>query len=263
MSGHAISISRSRLAPKNGASRLAPKNRGASRLAPEGGVALILTLMAMLLVSAFGTAAILATSVESRIAGNFRAGIEIQYAAEAAAERVMADLVTAPDWDPYLRGEAAAPFRDGVPAGVRTLADGTTVNLSAILSLANCGRLTTCSQVEMERVTAERPWGVNNPAWRPYAYGPLSMAGAGSEMTSQAYVVVLVADDPAEDDGDATRDGLRAEDNPGAGTMLVRVEAFGLWGAHRALEFTLSRQPLSEDADAGESVRLVSWRVRS
>ena len=74
-----------------------------------------------------------------------------------------------------------------------------------------------------------RPWGANNPQWRLFAFGRL---------TPGAYVIAWVADDPAENDGDATRDGT-GDDNPGSGILALRAEAFGLEGAHKVLEATV------------------------
>src|SRR6185295_7455772 len=61
---------------------------------------------------------------------------------------------------------------------------------------------------------------------------------------SAFYVVLMVADDPSEDDGLPLQDGL-LEGNPGQGVIALRAEAFGPRGAHKTIEATISR-PLAK-----------------
>ena len=222
----------------------------------EGGAALLVTLAATVFVSAICAALVLATSTESLIAGNFRAGMEAHYAAEAAASRVLAELAAEPDWNPVLSGGAPAVFADGPPSGTRSLPDRSSVNLSQIVSLANCGKLTTCSSADIWRVTAERPWGLNNPQWRLHAYGPLLLASGGL-LTSPLYVTVLVADDPAETDDNPMEDGRIEDGNPGAGVVLLWAEAFGLRGVRHGIRATLART--APDADGRRFTHVVAW----
>ena len=233
-----------RLAISTSATDMARAGRG-----DDQGVAIVITMIATLIVSAIAAALVLATSTESLIAGNFRAALEVQYAADSAAELAIADLVPLADWNPLIAGSIAPMFADGPPSGVRTLADATTIDLSDVVSLANCAKLTPCSAADLQRVTAERPWGVNNPVWRLWSYGPLAAS-------SRAYVVVLVADDPAETDGDPFTDGRVEDDNPGAGVLLVRAEAFGLRGARKGVGLTLARVTLESGA---VQTRVMSW----
>jgi hypothetical protein len=73
-----------------------------------------------------------------------------------------------------------------------------------------------------------------------FAYGPLAALAPGAELPPLEYVVVLVADDPAENDNDPLHDG-RTEANPGTGLLLLRAEAFGPDAAHSAVEATVAR----------------------
>jgi hypothetical protein len=150
--------------------------------------------------------------------------------------RAFADLRTA-DWPLVTAGAARSSFVDGA-AGVRTLADGTPLDVTQIPNLANCAKTTTCSAAEMDATSADRPWGALNPRWQLYAYAPLRNVSA--DLVSPYYVVVLVADDRA---------------NSVPGWLLVRAEAFGARGAHRAVEATVARDILAPPA-----LRLVSWR---
>lgn len=221
----------------------------------ERGVALVVCTLAMVLVMALGVALVIATSTEVQIAANFRTSYEGVYAAGAALERALADLRSLADWNPVLDGSVRSGFADGPPTGVRLLPDGSTIDLAQLVNLANCARFTLCTDGQMDAVTAERPWGANNPRWRPYAYGSVgTLANTASAFApSRYYAVVLVADDPAENDGDPLKDGGDAA-NLGRGTLLLRGESFGPRGMHRGIEATIAR--------GVHGLRVLTWRER-
>jgi len=216
----------------------------------DRGLALIVVLLAMVLLSALGVALVLATSAETRIAANFRNAQETLYAAEAAADRALDDLALVADWSALLGGGVLSSFVDGSPGGVRQLDDGTLVNLAEVVTLANCQRTVACSNADMDAVTDDRPWGPNNPRWTLFGFGPLrALLPAGARPTSQ-YVVVMAGDDPGEADNDPSRDGVAG--TSGAGIVALRAEAFGLGGAHKVVELTVIR--------GASAVRVLSWR---
>ena len=214
----------------------------------EKGAALVVALMVMLLMAALGAALVLTSSTDTLIADGFRTAEEGLAAADAAAGRARHDLSTVADWSALLGGAALSTFVDGDPTGTRTLADGTLIDLAKIVSLANCQKSTPCSTAEMDEATPDRPWGANNPRWRLFAYGSLNELFPTSQFVSPFYVVVMLGDDPAENDADPLQDG-QGPDNPGSGLLLLRAEAFGPQGAHRAVELTLAR-----------TVRIAAWR---
>ena len=216
---------------------------GDRSLRSENGIALIIALMAMLFMMALGSALMLSTTTETKIANNFRNSSEALYAADAGLERSMDDLLTIPDWNSMLNGTATSAFIDGAP-GDRVLADGSTVNLSQILAYANCQK-TSCSSADYIEVTNERPWGANNPRWQLFAYGPLDDMIPTSTINSPFYVVVMVGDDPSENDGDPLQDGSIAT-NPGSGVMALRAEVFGPRGVHKTVELTIARTDTTE-----------------
>jgi hypothetical protein len=235
------------------------------RASSERGAALILAIMCLLFLAAVGVVVILTTSTEMIIAGGYRGGEAVRYAAEAAAERVLADLSPAGDWNTFVDGSARSTFVDGPPGGVRTLSDGSTLDLDAQVNMANCQSSAGCSIAEMNAVSADRPWGLNNPRWRLLAYGPLDALAPDAHLASPCYGVVLVGDDSLENDDDPTRDGTDA-DNPGSGIIALRALAFGPRGASRAIELTVARPP--SDAQTGDyndrarqnGLRILSWR---
>src|SRR4051812_869431 len=137
-------------------------------------MALLVALTAILLVMALGTALVLAASVESAIARNFRNSSAALYAADAGLERAVGDLKALADWNAALSGAVSSAFADGPATGLRTLPDGRRIDLAEVVNLANCRQASVCSSAAMDAATADRPWGSNNPRWQPFAWGPLS-----------------------------------------------------------------------------------------
>ena len=215
----------------------------------EDGFAMIMAMAATLLMSALGIALLLPTSSETIIASNFRDASEAVYAADAALERSINDLVMVPDWNTVLAGAVQSAFTDGPPSGRRTLADGTTIDLGQMRSMAGCGKVAICSDADLNAVTPQRPWGANNPRWQLYAYGNLNNMLQGHRIDSPFYVLVMVGDDPSETDGKPFEDGI---DTPGAGVLALRAVALGPRGVRRTIEMTVVR--------AAAGVRILSWR---
>jgi hypothetical protein len=226
-------------------------------LRSEHGLALLVAVMALLFMTALGGAVIMTTTTEVRIASSFRTASEAFHAADAGLERSLNDLFAMADWSIVLSGVASSSFVDGSP-GVRTLADGTVLDLHQVVNRANCQK-PACSASDYSAVTVQRPWGANNPQWQLFAHGPLSSVAPG--LRSPFYVVVLVGDDQSDTDGNPLQDG-GAPENPGTGVLALRAEAFGPRGAHRVIEMTVAR---ADDAEAAAGVspprvRILSWR---
>jgi hypothetical protein len=231
----------------------------------ESGLALVIALFATTLMLALGGALVLLTSSETVIAANFRSGHEAFYAADAAFERALADLRGAVDWTTVLNGAQRSSFVDGAPSGIRALVDGSRIDLAQITNLANCDKVSPCTDAEIATATSERPWGTNNPRWTLFAYGPLADSLGAATVQSPFYVVAFVADDPSENDGDAMRDGATVGGlaNPGAGVVLIRAEAFGPRNAHRVIEATVAKLEIPPALPGGAistDLRVISWR---
>jgi type IV pilus assembly PilX-like protein len=227
----------------------------------ERGIALVLALVATLVLSVLGLSLLLTTSAETLIAAHYRTSVGAMTAADGALERVLSDIAAVPDWTPLLTSP------DGIVSGVgasfggstltTTLADGRTLDLVRATNLLNCPQVfpppaIPCTAAQMDHVGGERLWGVNNPRWRLFARGPLSAVTPGSGVGAPYHVAVWVADDPAETDGDPSRDGTD-QTNPGTGMIQLHAEAFGAVGAHRSVEATIAR--------SGGGARIVSWRL--
>lgn len=124
----------------------------------------------MLIVSALGAAVVLTTTTESLIGAGFRAAQQSVYSAEAAGEWMVGELgAPAADWSLIAGGTTRSTFVDGPPGGIRTLSDGTAVDLGAL--------------------------GAAHPGWHMYANGRLDdLLPAGSRGTG-FYVVILTSPD--------------------------------------------------------------------
>jgi hypothetical protein len=216
-------------------------------------MSIVVALMATLLMSALGAALALTTSSELFVAANFVYAQEGLYAADAALERAMDDLTSVPEWNPLLDGSTRSAFIDGPPGGIRTLADGSLLDLEKTVNMLNCRKATPCSLSNLVATTTDRPWGANNPVWRLFAYGPLSSLLPAHAIDSPFYVIVLVADDPSENDNDPFHDG-DMETNPGTGVLALRAEAFGPRRAHQIVEMTVIRRREQN------GIRVLSWR---
>lgn len=232
-----------------------PAPRGGS----QSGVALVIALLAMLLMTALGMALILVSDTESAIGGNYRDSVEASYVADAGIERVMQDVLSIPDWNAIL---ASA---DGVRAGVTsgfvdgtltpTLPGGRTVNLATATNMINCNKITTCSDADMNANEGERQWSKNNPRFRLFAWGPVNDLNPTPTLNSPFYVAVWIADDGAETDDNPAADGGAPSQqwldqgmstNPGSGVLTLRAEAFGPGGSHRVIETTIARTDSTE-----------------
>jgi hypothetical protein len=226
------------------------------------GAALLAALMALALLSALGAGLVFSSALDVRLAANDRDRFEAFHAADAILARAIGDLARQADWDAVLAGAVASTFTDGAPAGPRTLRDGSTLDLSRLVNEATCGHAAACTDAERQKVTAERPWGPNNPQWRLLAYGPSIRLVAEAAGTRDWYLVVLVADDQSEQDGDAARDAPAGQ--PGAGMLVLRAIACGPNGARQTIDATILRVSAAVDDGSGiggeAGVRLLSWR---
>jgi hypothetical protein len=200
----------------------------------------------------------LVVSVDHLSVRNHRESTALLHAADAGLElaaRAMADA----DWSLVLSGLAQAPTADGPPTGTRPMDAGEELDLEAQTNLLNCGMPGACGAADLQAVTADRPWGVDNPYWRLFLYGPLE-SFAPFRFAGPLYVLVWVADDGREVDGNPEQDGLAGM--PGQGVLRVRADAFGRGGTRRAVEAELVRvcRPDATSAGCLPGIRVQSWR---
>lgn len=200
----------------------------------EMGAALVAVLLSTVLVSAIGAALTVTANAESTIASSFRIDRELAYAAEAAIERAMQDVRLVTRWDDLLTGAETTTFLDHT--AVPVLPTGGTLDLRALTS-------------RIQTATDARGLGPNTPQWQLVASGRLAdIAGRGS-IESPAYLVVWVADDVSETDGNPAADSNDV--------LVVRGEAVGSGGRTRTLDVTVTRAGIP---GGQPGLRVISWR---
>lgn len=200
--------------------------RSPARLRNETGSALIIALMSMMLLTALGAAVVMVSRTETAIANNYRNSQEALYAADAAVERVVQDLLMVPRWNDILAGGVTSSLSDGAPANI-VLPGGGRINL-----------VNATAALQAATDTADM-WGPNNPQWRLFAWGPISRLLDPLAIDSSMYVAVWVADDPADGPSAGAADGNPLLD--ANGTLTIRAEAFGPGGTRKVIEVTVAR----------------------
>jgi Tfp pilus assembly protein PilX len=222
----------------------------------EQGIALIVALLSITLMTALGMALMLTSQTETLISANYRDSLEGEYVADAGIERVMDDVLTIPDWNTVLASPdgitagVTSGFHDNSPSSSITLPDGRTVSLAKATYMINCAKTTACTDTDMDASTMDRPWGKNNPRFRLYAWGPVNDLIPTDTVNSPYYVAVWIGDDAAENDGNPSKDGDApvngAASNPGVGVLTLRAEAFGPGGTHHVIEATIAKTDTTE-----------------
>jgi hypothetical protein len=223
----------------------------------QRGIALILAILVTSFLSALGLGLALIVVMDQLAAGNVRGSVAMLYSADAAVELAVRDLALLDDWSDALAGIARGAFSDGDPSGVRAIPNGEVIDLTLETNRLNCGRSTDCTEPQLSANTRERPWGENNARWQLFAYGPVGNIVQFAR-PSPCYLVVWVADDGRERDGDPRRDA--PEDEPGHGVIRIRAEAYGPFGARRAIEAELARLCLDGADPCRRSIRVQSWQ---
>jgi hypothetical protein len=215
----------------------------------EHGSALVLVLLCTTLFLVIGGALVTLGSTESAISATFREGAAALAAADAAIARVTADLAAAPDLNAILAGQVTSTFVDGSVASPRRLPDGTLLDLAVETNIQRCGEAA-CTDSQIDAITAERPWGVNNARWQRYGSGWLRDLAPGID-APHVYAVVWIGDDPLETDGDPLADDDDSA-SPGHQTLLLRAVAYAAYSVRRRIEVVATR--------TDGAVRLTSWR---
>jgi hypothetical protein len=207
-----------------------PSDRG-------GGILLVILLGGLLSAIGLGLAGLTAT--ERALSGNYQAGSQLLYAAEAIGGHVARELRDPTVWSGALAGTSSSSFLEG---GSRPVTPwGEVFDVVAATSAL--------------QTSTALPSGVS--VWRLYASGTLA-ALSGSAWASGAFLIAWVADDHADQDGDPSVDSNNF--------VVVRAEARGFGGLKRAVQLVLQYVPPPPDGEApspgaaAPGVRVVSWR---
>jgi hypothetical protein len=201
----------------------------------EAGSALLVVLLASSLLAALGLALAALGSVETVIASNQRAGSQLAYAAEAAAEGVLADLLTIPNWSDTLSGVVVSRLRGhAVPPVAAGEPPVTLVQLTAAV------------QSEFD---ARGSWGSNHPQFRLFAHGWLTELAPMATADSDEFVAAFVGDDVGDADGDPLVDSN--------GRIQVAARALSARGVHRSFVMTVE-QTSSRTSNGVPGVRVLT-----
>lgn len=206
----------------------------------ERGSVLLCALMVITLIATLGAAVTLIVSSESAVAANYHASQQGLYAADAGIERALAELRALSTWGAVPSSATSfSDFNDGqaTPRGP----DGTTLNLA---------QMTIRRQAESDAVYASVP---DRPVWRLYAHAPLNRMAPGAGSVTP-YVVVWIADDPDEIDGDAAVDTNDV--------VMLHAEAFTVRRGKRAIEATIRREEAMAAGLPGvirSDVSMIAW----
>lgn len=224
----------------------------------QRGIALIIVILVTSFLSALGLGLAMVVVMDKLATVNVRGSIALLYAADAAIELTARDLARLPDWNLALSGAVRSMAADGEPTGARPIPGGGEIDLTVETNQLNCGQSADCTVEEMAASTDDRPWGANNARWQLYAYGP-SGNFVHFAKPAPSYLVVWVADDAREGDGDPLADA--AEEAPGHGVLRVRAGAYGPVGTRRAVEAELVRSCLTGAGSyCATGIRVQSWQ---
>jgi hypothetical protein len=208
-----------------------------NRTSDERGAALLLALVTAALIAAIAASLIVSTSTDVMITGSYRASLEAMYAVEAGVERAVDELAGVPDWSVVLAAPPSsivASFDDG--SATATAPDGRMLSMPG---------LTAARQALSNAGYGPAEFGADSPVWRLYAHAPLKGILPPGVIAPPGYVLVWVADDGGDGDGDPAKDSN--------GQLLLYGDAYGVSGARRGLEVAIARA-----APAG--VRVLSWK---
>jgi hypothetical protein len=189
-----------------------------------------MALWATALLLALGASLLLLGTGEATLAARDRDGRAAAYAAQAAATAGLAELRALPSWGGVV-APGAYPEVSSTPS---RLAD------SSLTPAAPWGRVldlrALTARLQSETDAAGRP---GDPSvWRLFAYAPLSRLVPAA---SNFYLLVWVADDTADGDGDPSTDKN--------GILILHAETTGPDDVRAIVEASVSRQPVQGGPD--------------
>lgn len=205
----------------------------------QNGIALVVTVLLMSLLTTLGLAVMLLSTGETWLSAAYQTSQGLSYAADSAIAGVQIDLTRSADWSPLLAAAGPASSLNDA-AAFPTLTDATTIDLDAE---------TRALQAKSDAIyDAANP---DRPVWRLFAHVPLSRLAPGLNVPP-IYLAAWIGDDGEDGDGDAAIDSN--------GRVYVHAEAFAPGGARRAVEAAFGRVAAPGPEGAPSAVRLLVWR---
>ena len=210
----------------------------AESAASERGAAVLVAILIATLLAAMGAGLVALTTSETALGASYRHVHEVSYGAEAGIELALHDLATVPDWSAVLATPPAnrtSVLTDA--SSTPTLPDGRTIDLAS---------LTRLRQRDSDARDGADLFGPDSPQWRLFAHVSLAAVFPAPRPFVPVYLVVWVADDGLDGDGDPTVDANRI--------LLIRSEAFGSGAAHRGVDVSVRRS-------AEGILHVLTWRA--
>jgi hypothetical protein len=211
----------------------------------ERGTVLLCALMVTALLTTLGASLVMVVITEALVGAHHRASQEALYAAESGVERTIGELRRMASWQTVPAAGAATALPE--------LNDGSLTPVLSDRRRLDLVRLTADRQADSDRSYPNTP---DRPAWRLFGHAPLDRLIGGDAGTAPPYVIVWIADDPGDLDGDPARDSNDI--------LLVRGEVVGVRGMHRAVEAAIRRLSALDAAGAGGAMRsdvnVIAWR---
>ena len=194
----------------------------------DSGVALVIVMMTITLLTALGTALTLGTIAETAVAANYRDATETLYAADAAVEFATQEVAAVADWSDVISEPGRSVFVDGQAGGLRTVG-------ATALDLSEATR-------DVNKVAGGGP-GTAGGSWVLYAFGRFEDLVPSGVSGSQIYVTVWVAN----------RSDTPEEDRSGPDALSILGQAYGARGSRRTVEVIVVKESAS-------TIRTQSWR---
>lgn len=194
------------------------------RLRNQSGAAVLIAILTILLLAALAASLVYVSTTETLISAAFRHAEETSNAADAALERAMLDLDLLPDWS----GTLLPP-----PANVGSFSDGQAQFVTPDGRRVDLGQLTAQRQRDSDGTYGSHSFGPDSPQWRLFAHASLTDVLPPGTIAQPAYLVVWIADDGWDGDGNPSVDSNAR--------VLLHAEAYGGGGARRAIEASVSR----------------------
>jgi hypothetical protein len=196
-------------------------------------VALLTVLSATALLMGLGVSLLLLSAGEATLAARDRDAKSAAYAAHAAATIGVAELRALPSWS----GVVAAGVYPELSSTPSRLLDSTLTPLAPWGARLDLRTLT--ARVQAESDSAGSPG--DPPAWRLFAYAPLSRVIPRAAPDNALYLLIWVADDTADGDGDPSADKN--------GILVVHAEAAGPDDLRSIVEASVLRRPAAGGPD--------------
>ena len=198
-------------------------------------MALLTALFVTTMLMALGLSVALLGTADLTLAAHDRDARALTSSSRAAATIAIADLHALPSWSALI---AAGPTADTSASPGRFIDSTLTPAAPWGGAPLDLPALTIRLQAQSDAVAG---LGGDAPVWRLFEYGPLDRLVPAVRRANPHYLVVWVADDRADGDGDPSADAN--------GIVVIRAAALGPGAGRIDTDVSVLRQPAAGPAD--------------